>query len=929
MNFQLLLNSISEVYHNGNILITYKLETTILVLISTLIYVGARYFSHQSQQTHIYTSPTYQSITDLFKFNISSSNLSSNNSVYLTKFKSDGWKALFCHFCSGFITYFTNDLTNIYYLCVSILLIYEYGDLRSLSHSLTLTCFAGFATGLHVYTMSQLLRNQSEINHKSTTKLVWKKGQLENGTYVDVKIEKNILHKNLVRGDLIRLTENDRIPADILLLEGNVKTMELELTGENVVLSKTGLNLPLQPTSQKSPLIMINHHQNEGLIITQDRHYSYTAKNMIFRGTQIVDQIAIGVVIETGNDCQIYRLNHDHYKRPTQIQQLIARILLLNLYLMLLLSSVTAVLIYAKSPIEGYSWLQLIKIVRKMILLFNAMVPLSLPFFFTVGSQIISKRIENKHQVTINRRGLMAFQVDPKYIVSDKTGTLTTGQMDLAAIIHNQTNLMSPTTNSNHILANYNQVLANILACTEIQTHSTTGKLLKNNLEEEILLTYMLEKSQSQLITNQITSDGTGQLIYKINNQIQAIDRLYYQPYNYQLEVKIAVVRNLDHKLILHIQGTPEAINKYSNQSLKNHLRPIILPSTPKNAYQREIAHACREITKDELHQLKCDPLTVLTNFTQASLYVFYDYLVQNVNLMLNSILNLDKHFTMLTGDKQSTSIVIGQTMGLIHSYTIQLVIETLDDLDAILTARKVNDLDCVVILNGRLLETLICSNKTTQLSEIINLTSKIIIYRASPSGKQLYVSFLQSWFRKEVMMLGDGLNDIAALMQSDVGLSVNHPDNDNVKKMSDIVITSVTQVPSLLVDFQSGQSIIKIIAQWVLGKHMMTPFMLLAILFLSDFVHMRDPTSPFWMNGMNALIFVCMYCFCQLIPLNQKSRKDNNYLMLTGAILGLINSYVVVYLTGIDQVDTGIKYCLVLQVFELMAQLIYLYTSN
>src|SRR5207249_4421445 len=42
-----------------------------------------------------------------------------------------------------------------------------------------------------------------------------------------------------------------------------------------------------------------------------------------------------------------------------------------------------------------------------------------------------------KNKITINRDGTMAFQINPHFIVSDKTGTITTNKIDIMAIYTN------------------------------------------------------------------------------------------------------------------------------------------------------------------------------------------------------------------------------------------------------------------------------------------------------------------------------------------------------------------------------------------------------------------------------------------------------------------------------------------------------------
>src|SRR4051812_11754330 len=85
--------------------------------------------------------------------------------------------------------------------------------------------------------------------------------------------------------------------------------------------------------------IEIEHFKNKGLIINKEVGMSevYSLKNILFRNTKIIDGTAFGLVIETGNDCEIYRINNNISKRQTDIQRKIVNICLTNLFIMLVL----------------------------------------------------------------------------------------------------------------------------------------------------------------------------------------------------------------------------------------------------------------------------------------------------------------------------------------------------------------------------------------------------------------------------------------------------------------------------------------------------------------------------------------------------------------------------------------------------------------
>ncbi len=904
----------------------YLNELSSLIIGCTLIYILCHYvnkYINSQETTVVYNHQTYQSRTNLYDFKIKTSHLSPNNSIYLTNFKSDGVRAVITHIGYGYLLYFSDPI-NLFCLGVSMGQIYEYFDFRSI---IPLSIFATIFTCNHVYSMSLKLNQQYSVNHKQITKSMFKKGTLEDGKTVNVFIDKIVRQMSLKRGDFVKLDENTEIPADVLILSSNensnVLVQELELTGEDIIISKLALDID-KPEKHSESSITINHHKSEGFIEINHKIFPYTAKNMVFRGTKIVDGEVFGVIIETGNDCQIYRIDNKCKKDSSNIQKNIIDICITNLYFMLLLASFTGIIIYSKNVMEQYSYKKLLSIIRKMIILFNTMVPLSLQFFFSVGSGLLSKRIANKNKVTINRNGIMAFQTNPHFIVSDKTGTITTNKLEIAKV------LIKTSPSEQHYIDVLEDdridILSNILACTEIQPHSKTGLLMKNDIIEEKLLSFALQRKGEtrQLQKNIINSEGCGQILVSNDHQY---NRLYYKPYNYQLEVKIGVIQKNDGEIILHVQGTPEAINNYSNGQLTDTLTQIEKMTVPSNVYKRVIAHGSKRITQFDLELLKEEPHKVLNNLETTSIYIFYDYVIDGIDQSIKEVLSMGKDFAMLTGDKMSSAIEIGKTIGIIENDDDIIVIDTIENLT---DCSHLNG-KCYAI-NGRLLEEIIYSNKTTLLSMIIQNSNKRIIYRASPNGKQIYISFLKKWFQKETMMIGDGSNDISALVQSNIGIGIKQDNNYNVQNVAEIVIDNWNKIPQLLRDFTEKQSIIKNIAQWVLMKHMITAFMLLVVLMASRFENIRDPASPYIMSILNGFMFICMCIYCQYTNIidYENYKPQNVYKMiLKGTLLGIINGIVVFMFIDIEHINTGIKILILIQAIELVIQLYYTHRSH
>src|SRR5499427_8324407 len=91
--------------------------------------------------------------------------------------------------------------------------------------------------------------------------------------------------EELVPGDVVLLESGDKVPADLRLAEvKNLRTEEAALTGESVPASKTA-----EPVSAKATV--------------GDR------ESMAFSGTMVVSGRASGIVVATGNETELGRIN--------------------------------------------------------------------------------------------------------------------------------------------------------------------------------------------------------------------------------------------------------------------------------------------------------------------------------------------------------------------------------------------------------------------------------------------------------------------------------------------------------------------------------------------------------------------------------------------------------------------------------------------
>lgn len=220
-----------------------------------------------------------------------------------------------------------------------------------------------------------------------------------NGQEIEVEVA------DLVPGDIVHLSQGDRVPADCRILYLNDFVVdEAVLTGESLPVNKT-----TEPSSFKAVLA--------------DRN------SMVHSGTLVVQGFANAVVCLTGLDTELGKIAS--FVSQTEKEQTPLQKAILNF------SFKTSVILLVLTTIVFFLGLSAGKHALDMFLIAVAIavsaVPEGLPLALTVILAIGVQRLAGKNGVV---RKLLAAETlgNTSLILTDKTGTLTQAKMDLAQI---------------------------------------------------------------------------------------------------------------------------------------------------------------------------------------------------------------------------------------------------------------------------------------------------------------------------------------------------------------------------------------------------------------------------------------------------------------------------------------------------------------
>lgn len=233
----------------------------------------------------------------------------------------------------------------------------------------------------------------------------------------------------LTVGDILVLEAGDKIPADARVIDAMLaKVDESVLTGESDYVSKS----------------------EEVLVGKKNIH---EMNNMIFAGTNLVTGKIIAVVTSIGMSTEMGKIANSLNKKEEPITPLQVKVKKISTFISVLaIFLVVFVLIFG--IIKNYDVLSLIMLSISMIV---ASVPESLPIAITATLSIGVSAMARKKAVVRNMAAIETLGAT-EIICSDKTGTITTNQMEVIEIFADQKDYLA----NDFDFKNYD-VLANIV----------------------------------------------------------------------------------------------------------------------------------------------------------------------------------------------------------------------------------------------------------------------------------------------------------------------------------------------------------------------------------------------------------------------------------------------------------------------------------
>lgn len=533
--------------------------------------------------------------------------------------------------------------------------------------------------------------------------------------------------EELVPGDIVLLESGDRIPADLRLVDvKSLRTEEAALTGESVPIDKT-----TDAVGEKATV--------------GDR------QGMAFSGTLVSSGRGTGVVVGTGADTELGRIN-----------QMMAAVSPLETPLLRQIKSfgykITGVIAVVSVVVFAFGrWVRempFVDIFQAVVSIAVSVIPEGLPALITITLAIGVQRMAQRNAI-IRRLPAVETLGSVSRICSDKTGTLTLMEMMVVSTVTAEA-AFSVTGEG---YAAEGQVLKDGKPAGEDKVLKLVGRvcMLCNDAE-------LRRDEEGWKVEGDPTEGALYPFASKIGLERQAEQAAYPRinaiPFESEHRFMATLHRDAAGKELLLVKGAPEAILEHCDrQQVGSGYAPLDLDhftaASDRHAAQGERVLALAWLEQPGLRAGNLDPTDLPRNLVLLGLIGLLDPPRSEAIEAVKECQGGGIRVTMITGDHKITAAAIAKMLGIGDGKTAITGAE-IEEMDTAALQERVADVD--------------------------------VFARASPEHKLRLVKAIQA-NGQIVAMTGDGVNDAPALKKADIGVAMGIKGTEVTKEAAEMVL--------------------------------------------------------------------------------------------------------------------------------------------
>src|SRR5499433_3243450 len=535
--------------------------------------------------------------------------------------------------------------------------------------------------------------------------------------------------EQLVPGDIVLLESGDKIPADLRLSDvKNLRTEEAALTGESVPAEKSS-----DPVSANATV--------------GDRD------SMAFSGTMVVSGRATGVVVATGSETELGRINQMLAAVSALETPLLRQIKKFG-YAITAAIAVACLLLFAYGRwVQGMDFISLFQAVVAMAV---SVIPEGLPALITITLAIGVQRMAQRNAI-VRRLPAVETLGSVSRICSDKTGTLTL--MEMMVVSAATAELQYQITGNGY--APEGEVKENGKpADKKDPVLGLLGRVSMLCNDAELFQQEGLWK---------VEGDPTEGALYpfatKLGMDRQAEQAAYPRidaiPFESEHKFMATLHRSGDGKEILLVKGAPEVILDACDrqQTASGEAMPIdrehFMKASDRLAAQGERVLALAWLENPGVKAGSLGPAYLPKNLVLLGLIGLLDPPRKEAIEAVKECHGGGIRVTMITGDHKITAAAIAKMLGIGDGKTAIAGAE-IEEMDTATLQERVQNVD--------------------------------VFARASPEHKLRLVKAIQA-NRQIVAMTGDGVNDAPSLKKADIGVAMGIKGTEVTKEAAGMIL--------------------------------------------------------------------------------------------------------------------------------------------
>ncbi len=566
---------------------------------------------------------------------------------------------------------------------------------------------------------------------------------------------KEISQINLVPGDIIKLEEGDKLPADVRVIEfQSFKTNDFALTGES---------LPQEKTSEAI----------DEIVGIADR------TNIAYAGTTVASGNATCVVIATGMNSETGKI-----AKMTEETQILETPLQKEMRLLARQLTIGVVIIGAALFFIGIA--QNFSIKMSLIYALGiamAIVPQALPAQVTVALSTGSSRLANRKAIVKNLPSVETLG-STTVICTDKTGTLTKNEMTVRSVWFNDKKyeITGLGYEPKGDIRDENGKQLNQKQIDEIELLMDTATMASNaeihKPDEQHDIWYPIGDPTEAALITMSTKLGT-----RSPKEDEENPELQEFPFDSKRK-RMSSVRKFGKNIALTVKGSTDGALSISKYIYKNGKKTElkekdidkikkINENYSKNGL-RVLAIARKDLdpTKKEYSQDEVEK-----DVTFLGLVAMIDPAKEGVKESIDEAKKAGIRIIMITGDHAITARAIGKDIG--------LSVEWEND---VFTGKELKEMD------------------DKKLKKVLKKKQSIIFSRVDPADKLRIVKALEEQ-GEIVAVTGDGVNDAPALRKAHIGVAMGRRGTDVAKEASRLVLLD-DSFPTLVNAIEEGRTI-------------------------------------------------------------------------------------------------------------------------